>query len=215
MRKVLASLGLAMIFATLASGCSTSSDQPQKEDRSRTQSVGKGPTSPVGTWGQADKESVKVEGSAWGSFYKDGTALIGDGCQMVQTKWEESRSIIDLTPLQGGSIPQSGASEENCAGRWSGTIDTAKATTKSIQFFDIDGKKLADLPMVSRDPNLAQNAMSALSMNKGADIAACIQGMNVTRTSEEPNPECPTQTSAPTQSFDEDKSYTNRFGASG
>jgi len=215
MRKILASLGLVAVLAVLISGCSSSSDQSQNGDQSRTQAIGKGSTSPVGTWGIADKESIKIEDASWASFYKDGTALVGDGCQMIQGKWEESGSSIELTPLPGGSTTQTGATEAGCKDRWAGTIDTAKPTKASIQFFDIDGKKLADLPMVSRDPSLAQTAMSALAMNKGADIAACIAGQNVTRASKEPNPECPDQTSAPAPSFDKDKSFTNRFGTKG
>jgi len=213
MRKTLASLGLVAILTVLVSGCSSSSDQPQKNDGSRTQAVGKGSISPIGTWGTAEKESIKVEGDAWASFYKDGTALVSDGCQMVQAKWEESGSNIDLSPLQGGSLPQSGATEEGCKDRWAGTVDTAKPTKESIEFLDIDGKKLADLPLVSRDPNLAQNAMNALTMNKGADIAACIAGQNVT--SKEPNPECSSKPYESSKSFTDEDTYKNRFGTDG
>lgn len=198
MKKLFAGIGLAIMSMALLAGCSSSdsgNSSPQTSPN-RTQAV---TASPVGTWGTADGASVKIdEGTPWLTIYKDGNLLASDGCKTTQGTWKDTSNGI--------SIAVAGAySAEECSESWIGLLDTARVDGKSISAFDLDGNALGSFDLVSRDPSLVQSAISAEAMNRGAEIAACIDSQQVVSEHECKDKKGP----APTEPSDE--SYESRF----
>lgn len=203
MRKIYIAGLLAASF--LFVGCSSSSQsslEPVPQEKAKTQKI---QSSPIGSWGTAKGKSIEVTSKPWMTLSKDETFKAFDSCYMAYGTWTKSKNTIDISPISKNPF------EMDCEESWVGKIDSLKIEGDLMEIRDFDGQKIESLKLVSRDALLVDSALSGVTMQKGADIANCIAGQNVSGSEANSKSNCQGKTHESKNSF-KDSTYQKRFG---
>lgn len=206
-------LALAIIpLALTLSSCSNNDVQQNGADiaqqiegqNSKTQAKG---VSAVGTWGP--KEGAQEwDTDPWIAFTKDGNFSASNsgfntGGSIIMGTWSQNGSSVDLV-----IIGESGVN--NSAGPEMTTADRAETSKDAIELYSSRGEKIVTIPFSTENPLLMNQMISDAVMQKGASIADCIEGQNVS-SSKNANPDCTGRASTETKRNFSDTSYTGRY----
>lgn len=163
--KILA--GIALVSLLGLTGCAAAQEEAA--------------ISPVGSWGVMDGELLDLNQS-WIAFSNDGTLAASDGgaeCSGFPGTWEQKGSELTLKPL--GSITSS------CGDATVSSATEAKISEDSLTLFDSRGNQLTEIPFISSNPGLHNEASSVKLGEKASDLAKQVQEANEGESSEDSN----------------------------